>query len=58
MRVNRGQELVMGGYTIGSPFDALIFGCAFEFPRVNVQNFQALRQGTFTAVARRTRARK
>jgi ATP-dependent DNA ligase len=26
MRVNRGQEFVIGGYTIGSPFDALIFG--------------------------------
>jgi bifunctional non-homologous end joining protein LigD len=27
MRVNRGQELVIGGYTIGtSTFDALIFG--------------------------------
>jgi DNA ligase D-like protein (predicted ligase) len=27
MRVNRGQEFVIGGYTLGaSPFDALIFG--------------------------------
>jgi DNA ligase D-like protein (predicted ligase) len=26
MRVNRGQEFVIGGYTIGNPFDALIFG--------------------------------
>ena len=27
MRVNRGQEFIIGGYTIGaSPFDALIFG--------------------------------
>jgi DNA ligase D-like protein (predicted ligase) len=26
MRVNRGQEFVIGGYTVGSPFDALIFG--------------------------------
>ena len=27
MRVNRGQEFVIGGYTIGAPtFDALIFG--------------------------------
>jgi ATP-dependent DNA ligase len=27
MRVNQGQEFVIGGYTIGaSPFDALIFG--------------------------------
>jgi DNA ligase D-like protein (predicted ligase) len=26
MRVNRGQEFVVGGYTIGNPFDALIFG--------------------------------
>jgi bifunctional non-homologous end joining protein LigD len=28
MRVNRGQEFVIGGYTIGgSTFDALVFGC-------------------------------
>lgn len=28
MRVNRGQEFVIGGYTIGTKtFDALIFGC-------------------------------
>jgi DNA ligase D-like protein (predicted ligase) len=26
MRVNAGQEFVIGGYTIGSPFDALVFG--------------------------------
>jgi ATP-dependent DNA ligase len=27
MRVNRGQEFVIGGYTIGgNPFDGLIFG--------------------------------
>jgi ATP-dependent DNA ligase len=26
MRVNRGQEFVVGGYTLGNPFDALIFG--------------------------------
>jgi DNA ligase D-like protein (predicted ligase) len=26
MRVNKGQEFVIGGYTIGNPFDALIFG--------------------------------
>jgi ATP-dependent DNA ligase len=26
MRVNRGQEFVIGGYTVGNPFDALIFG--------------------------------
>jgi DNA ligase D-like protein (predicted ligase) len=26
MRVNQGQEFVIGGYTVGSPFDALIFG--------------------------------
>jgi hypothetical protein len=27
MRVNRGQEFVIGGYTVGgSPFGALIFG--------------------------------
>ena len=27
MRVNRGQEFVIGGYTVGvSPFDALVFG--------------------------------
>jgi ATP-dependent DNA ligase len=27
MRVNRGQEFVIGGYTVGAtPFDALIFG--------------------------------
>jgi bifunctional non-homologous end joining protein LigD len=25
MRVNRGQEFVIGGYTIGNPFGALIF---------------------------------
>lgn len=27
MRVNQAQEFVIGGYTIGNPFDALIFGC-------------------------------
>jgi DNA ligase D-like protein (predicted ligase) len=26
MRVNRGQEFVVGGYTLGAPFDALVFG--------------------------------
>jgi bifunctional non-homologous end joining protein LigD len=26
MRINRGQEFVIGGYTVGNPFDALIFG--------------------------------
>jgi bifunctional non-homologous end joining protein LigD len=27
MRINRGQEFVVGGYTVGaSPFDALVFG--------------------------------
>jgi bifunctional non-homologous end joining protein LigD len=26
MRVNAGQEFVIGGYTIGNPFDALVFG--------------------------------
>jgi bifunctional non-homologous end joining protein LigD len=26
MRVNRGQEFVIGGYTLGTPFDALIVG--------------------------------
>jgi DNA ligase D-like protein (predicted ligase) len=26
MRVNQGQEFVIGGYTIGTPFDALVFG--------------------------------
>jgi DNA ligase D-like protein (predicted ligase) len=26
MRVNQGQEFVIGGYTVGNPFDALIFG--------------------------------
>jgi len=26
-KVNRGQELVIGGYTPGNPFDALIVGC-------------------------------
>ena len=26
MRLNRGQEFVIGGYTIGNPFDALVFG--------------------------------
>jgi bifunctional non-homologous end joining protein LigD len=26
MRVNKGQEFVIGGYTIGNPFDALVFG--------------------------------
>ena len=25
-RVNRGQEFVIGGYTAGNPFDALIVG--------------------------------
>ena len=25
-RINRGQELVIGGYTPGHPFDALIVG--------------------------------
>jgi len=27
MRVNAGQEFVIGGYTLGHPFDALVFGC-------------------------------
>ena len=28
MRINQGQEFVIGGYTLGGPnFDALIFGC-------------------------------
>jgi len=26
MRVNAGQEFVIGGYTLGTPFDALVFG--------------------------------
>jgi len=26
MRINTGQEFVIGGYTIGNPFDALVFG--------------------------------
>src|SRR5262245_38783890 len=26
MRVNKGQEFVIGGYTLGNPFDALVFG--------------------------------
>jgi hypothetical protein len=26
MRVNRGEEFVIGGYTIGNPFDTLMFG--------------------------------
>jgi len=26
MRINAGQEFVIGGYTVGSPFDALVFG--------------------------------
>ncbi len=25
MRVNAGQEFVIGGYTLGNPFDALVF---------------------------------
>ena len=26
MRVNKGQEFVIGGYNIGNPFDAVVFG--------------------------------
>jgi hypothetical protein len=26
VQVNRGQEFVIGGYTAGNPFDALIVG--------------------------------
>ena len=26
-KINRSQELVIGGYTAGNPFDALIVGC-------------------------------
>ena len=26
MRVTAGQEFVIGGYTLGNPFDALVFG--------------------------------
>jgi len=26
MRINTGQEFVIGGYTIGNPFDALVYG--------------------------------
>jgi bifunctional non-homologous end joining protein LigD len=26
MRINAGQEFVIGGYTVGNPFDALVFG--------------------------------
>jgi len=26
MRVNRSQDFVIGGYTVGNPFDALVFG--------------------------------
>jgi len=26
MRVDKGQEFVIGGYTLGNPFDALVFG--------------------------------
>jgi bifunctional non-homologous end joining protein LigD len=26
MRVNRAQDFVIGGYTVGNPFDALVFG--------------------------------
>jgi len=26
-KINRSQEFVIGGYTVGNPFDALIIGC-------------------------------
>jgi ATP-dependent DNA ligase len=26
MRINAGQEVVIGGSTLGNPFDALVFG--------------------------------
>ena len=32
MRINQGQEFVIGGYTLGGTnFDALVFGCYVSF---------------------------
>jgi bifunctional non-homologous end joining protein LigD len=50
MRVNQGQEFVIGGYTVGSPFDALIFGY-YEGSRLI---YAARTRNGFTPVSRRT----
>jgi hypothetical protein len=51
MRVNRGQEFVIGGYTVGTtPFDALIFGY-YEDDRLI---YAARTRNGFTPVVRET----
>jgi DNA ligase D-like protein (predicted ligase) len=45
MRVNRGQEFVIGGYTRGNPFDALIFG---YYDNTNRLHYAARTRNGFT----------
>ena len=48
-RINRGQEFVIGGYTVGTKtFDALIFGC-YEGDRLM---YAARTRNGFTPVVR------
>lgn len=54
MRVNRGQELVIGGYTLGNPFDALIFGY-YEGDRLL---YAGRTRSGFTPAVRRELARR
>src|SRR5215510_8874135 len=49
MRVNAGQEFVIGGYTLGNPFDALVFGY-YEGDRLK---YVARTRNGFTPASRR-----
>jgi len=49
MRINTGQEFVIGGYTIGNPFDALVFGY-YEGARLT---YVARTRNGFTPASRR-----
>jgi DNA ligase D-like protein (predicted ligase) len=49
MRINAGQEFVIGGYSIGNPFDALVFGY-YEGERLM---YAARTRSGFTPASRR-----
>jgi bifunctional non-homologous end joining protein LigD len=49
MRVNAGQEFVIGGYTAGNPFDALVFG----YYEDNQLMYVARTRNGFTPASRR-----
>jgi hypothetical protein len=42
-RINQGQEFVVGGYTPGNPFDALIVGFARQRPDLRRQGARGIR---------------